>query len=573
MSELPVDSALIILYKLSMATIRKQKVGKHTYWQIVESRRVNGKPRPFVLMHLGTAEQLLYKLRNGPLIKKVCSHSHGAVYLLWQMAEELNVLNIFEQYFPGQKRDGQTVGKSFLLAAIYRALYPGSKSGFSDWSKQTTLPDLAGFKPDKLDSRHFWNQMDTVTETQLDEAEKALTHHMAEQGLLSSRLLFYDLTNFATHIASTNEKSDLAKRGRNKQKRNDLKQFGLAQVVTKEFLVPVLSEVYEGNQVDSTQFVPFLNQLRDKLTELQLAVEEFTVVFDKGSNTKKNFAELDASEIPYAASLSPAHHEDLVNIPFSDYTPVEVGGKEIDSYRIQKEVWGKHRTLVLYVSERLREGQIRGLHQALTKKQKQLQELKDKLNNPRAKKREKGVLEREIDRILKGEQCNRILKVSLHEKGEGRFDLDWVIDLSAYYWLTNIYFGKRIITTSRHDWSDAEIIAAYQGQNHVEQVFKHLKNPFHHAVTPQFHWTDQKIKVHTFICLIGLLLSQLLWKKAKEAGYRMNVETLLDRLNEVRLAEMYTVHDLKEKPQKEEQLEDMDSELEILYHTLAEKDY
>ena len=49
--------------KLNMATIRKTKVGKYAYWQIVESRRVNGKPRPFVLAHLGTADQLLYKLK------------------------------------------------------------------------------------------------------------------------------------------------------------------------------------------------------------------------------------------------------------------------------------------------------------------------------------------------------------------------------------------------------------------------------------------------------------------------------------------------------------------------------
>ncbi|WP_088049453.1 IS1634 family transposase [Virgibacillus dakarensis] len=556
-----------------MATIRKQKVGKNTYWQIIESKRVNGKPRPVVLMHLGTAENLLYKLRNGPLIKKVRSRSHGSVELLWQMAEELDILNIFEQHFPSQKRAEQTVGKSLLLAAIYRALRPGSKRSFPGWAKQTTLPDLAGFNPEKLDSRHFWDQMDMVTDEQLDEVEKALTHHMADQELLSSKLLFYDLTNFATHIASTNEKSDLAKRGRNKQKRNDLKQFGLAQVVTKEFLIPVLSDIYEGNQSDSKLFIPFLNKLRKKLTELQLAVEEFTVVFDKGSNTKKNFAELDASEVPYVASLSPAYHEDLVNIPLSKYQSVDVGEKEVTCYRTQKEVWGKERSLVLYVSNRLREGQIRGLHQALNKKQGQLQELKDKLTNPRARKRKKETLERDIEHILKGEQCNRILKVTLHEKGNGKFDLDWTIDTSAYEWITEVYFGKRIIATSRHEWSNAEIIAAYQGQNHVEQVFKHLKNPFHRAVTPQFHWTDQKIKVHTFICLVGLLLSQLLWKKAKEAGYRMNVETLLDRLGEVRLAEIYTVHGLKEKPKKEEQLEEMDPELETLYHTLAKKDF
>ena len=43
------------MYKLKTATIRRVKVGKYTYWQIVESRRVNnGKPRPVMLKHLGT---------------------------------------------------------------------------------------------------------------------------------------------------------------------------------------------------------------------------------------------------------------------------------------------------------------------------------------------------------------------------------------------------------------------------------------------------------------------------------------------------------------------------------------
>lgn len=245
-----------------MATLRKSKVGKHTYWQIVESKRIDGKPRVFVLMHLGTADQLLYKLSQGPLIKKVRSRAHGAVHLLFQMAEELDILSIFDRHFPGQIRNGMTVSQSLLAAAIYRALHPGSKNAFSDWAKQTTLPDLLSFQPEKLDSGHFWDQMDAITDEQLERVEKAITQQMIDKGLLSSRLLFYDLTNFATHIASTNERAELAKRGRNKQKRNDLKQYGLAQAVTREFLIPVLSEVYEGNQTDSTRFLPFLTRFR-----------------------------------------------------------------------------------------------------------------------------------------------------------------------------------------------------------------------------------------------------------------------------------------------------------------------
>lgn len=51
----------------------------------------------------------------------------------------------------------------------------------------------------------------------------------------------------------------------------------------------------------------------------------------------------------------------------------------------------------------------------------------------------------------------------------------------------------------------------------------------------------------------------------------MNEETLLDRLSEIRLAEIITVHDLKEKPLKEYQMEEMEPEIESLYRAFVEK--
>jgi transposase len=552
-----------------MATIRKQKVKKYTYWQIVESKRINGKPRPVVLMHLGTAEQLMYRLKEGPLKKTVSSRSHGAVFLFWQIIQELDLVNIFNSHFLPQVRDDITVGESLLLAAIHRAIHPGSKRTFASWAKSTTLPELAVFDADKIDSQHFWDQMDSVTDAQLENVETALTEKMIEKSLFSAKLLFYDLTNFFTYIDSTNSRAKLAQRGRNKQKRNDLRQFGLSQIVTKEFLIPVFSEIYEGNRADRELFVPTLTKLRTKLSELHLDVEEITVVFDKGSNSKDNFAELDDSEIPYVASLTPSYHEDLLEIPRSEYRMVNVNRQGILCYRTRKAVWGKERTIVMYLSNKLREGQLRGLKQALTKKLEQLKELKTKLNAPKARKRSKEKLEQQIKSIIQGEKCQLLIKVSTEEKEDGHFDIEWEIDSEVYEWLTENYYGKRLLVTCRDEWPEEEIIAAYYGQNNVERTFKHMKNPYHNAVHPQYHWTDQKIKVHTFICLIGLLLSQILWKKAREAGYSMSLENLIDKLEEVRQAEIITVNSLKSKPVREIQLEEMDPKLEELYNVLV----
>jgi len=63
--------------------------------------------------------------------------------------------------------------------------------------------------------------------------------------------------------------------------------------------------------------------------------------------------------------------------------------------------------------------------------------------------------------------------------------------------------------TDRHDWSTAEIIRAYHGQAAVEAIFAHLKDPVHLALRPQHHWTDQKLHVHVFTCVLGFLLASL----------------------------------------------------------------
>ena len=80
-----------------MATIQKKISRGHTYWQIVESKRIQGKPRPIVLMHLGTAENLLRRLQQAgtkPLKAKVLQF--GALAALWNIAAELQVVETTE---------------------------------------------------------------------------------------------------------------------------------------------------------------------------------------------------------------------------------------------------------------------------------------------------------------------------------------------------------------------------------------------------------------------------------------------------------------------------------------------
>jgi len=125
---------------MEMASLQKKKVHGKEYWYIVECRRVKGKPRPFVLEYLGNAQTLLRRLQKEEGQKKVKSFSHGAVYALLKIAQEIGLPSILKKHLSGQMRGGLPIADTLLAGAIYRALNPGSKRRFSRWAKGTTLP-------------------------------------------------------------------------------------------------------------------------------------------------------------------------------------------------------------------------------------------------------------------------------------------------------------------------------------------------------------------------------------------------------------------------------------------------
>ncbi len=176
------------------------------------------------------------------------------------------------------------------------------------------------------------------------------------------------------------------------------------------------------------------------------------------------------------------------------------------------------------ISKQLKEGQIRGIHQHLEKKYKSLENLKEQLENP---KRRIGLKEKEIKKrlstIIKGQFVEEILKYDLFTLDDGGISFTYYLDHDSFEKLQNNVLGRKILVTNRHEWSSREIILAYRGQAKVEYAFRTIKNPYHLAVRPQYHWTDQKIKAHFLICIIGYLLTMVAYMKAKEKAHYQKV--------------------------------------------------
>jgi len=527
-----------------MATIQSKTSRGHKYWYIVESKRINGKPRPIVLAYLGKAESLLRRLKGITSEIRLKSYSHGGVGALLNIASRLDVAAIINKYIDSKRKyrpkkpmsNNLTAGITLTLAAIGRVCMPTSKRGWLSWAKTTTLQYLLRCSLSKIDSQHFWDLMDALPVDKIPEVEADILANVFKIYNIESDSLFFDTTNFFTYIDSTNVRSTIARRGRNKQKRSDLRQTGLAMVVTKAYMIPLFHLSYDGNIADTVVFRKTVAKVGQRLEKLGLALGKHTIVFDRGNNSKRNLATLEKLKLHYVGALTPYHHKKLIADATGNFKEVNIDGTVLKFYRDKQVIWGQKRTVVVFISSKLKAGRIRGIYQSLTKIEDNLKELKASLASPKAKKRDRGKLEEKIVSIVKGQYIKNVINWELEEISDGKFILEFYINYKLLKKIEDS-LGFRIIMTNRHSWSTASIIGAYHGQSKIENAFKNLKNPYHLAITPQFHWTDHKIRVHMFICVLGYLLAATTWRRVRlSTQFNGTLDTLLDTLNNIRLA-------------------------------------
>jgi transposase len=110
--------------------------------------------------------------------------------------------------------------------------------------------------------------------------------------------------------------------------------------------------------------------------------------------------------------------------------------------------------------------------------------------------------------------------------------LSFSVDPDARAALETELFGKRILFTDkdRKTASTAQIVADYRSQETVEGDFRQMKDREVVSFSPMFHFTEQKIRVHVFYCVLALAIARLMTREADHAGMHQSVRELLDTL-------------------------------------------
>jgi len=523
-----------LVYYPYMASIVGKKRGEATYYYLVESARVNGKPRIVSQEYLGTAEELAAAMRGGGLglPDRIQHKDFGTVAAAWGLLEHLGVAGIIDEVTGARRADaGAPVGTYLVLAALNRLADPCSKRGFADWWATTAAPRFTKIPASVLDHRRFWDAMHAVTAEQLEEISRRIALRMVALSGLDCSSVALDMTNFAAFIDTGNPKAPIAQRGKAKQKRSDLRLVGLGLVVTRDGGIPLTWHAYPGGRPDVTQFPAMVDQLRSQYEAICPATAGMTVVFDAGQNSEANFAHLAAAGLHYVGSVPASDCPDLTVLPASARTIVDkdrFGGlTALDTRRV---TYGAERRAIVTHSPDLHAAQARGFDgTTLAKAGRKLDELAATLARGRTR-RGKDKVEAEIAAITARPWVRRVIGWELSGEQPRDLRLTWGIDTAARAALEEELFGKHVLITDHDDWPVAEVIAAYRSQSEAEFSFRQMKDPHAVSFSPMFHWTEHNIRVHMFTCVLALQIAHLMRLTAHRAGLDLSVRALLGEL-------------------------------------------
>src|SRR6266513_3021462 len=239
---------------LTMATIVPKTIRGHRYYYLVQTAWVNGRSRYVKQLYLGKAEDIgkLFEEATAPVPTQGLPFEFGVTAALYSVAQQLQLAEIIDRHVP-KRNQGLSVGQYALLAILNRCLAPTSKTQLAHWYAGTVLYRLLPADPAQLRSQRFFDHMGELSLEAIQAIEKEIAQVLMRDWGIDSTSLIYDATNFFSYI-DTRTPSRLARRGKNKARRIDLRQVSLGLLASRDYHVPLFHETYPGNRPDAVEF-------------------------------------------------------------------------------------------------------------------------------------------------------------------------------------------------------------------------------------------------------------------------------------------------------------------------------
>ena len=391
------------------------------------------------------------------------------------------------------------------VLVIGRLVNPGSEKEIHEWfHKRSGLDEVMDIDPKGISLSSLYRISDKLVANK-ESIEERLVERERELFGLGEQLILYDLTN--TYFEGAVSESDLSKRGKSKEKRND-RPLVTVGIILDEDGFPKASRIFPGNVSEPSTLEKILDDFFiNSPRQLPLNGKLPTVVMDAGIATEENLEMIRQKGLDYIC----VERRKVKEIPSGEEKVVHEGNYgTVTAVRVEEpdEVF-------LYCNSTGRAKKEEAIKNRFQLRlEEDLEKIKQGLKRKGGIKRYSKVLER-IGRVKeKYSSVSQFYEITVKEENGKAVDVCWKIKNEDKFQLR--FSGTYKLRSSRTDLSDKELWDIYNLLSNIEASFRSLKHEL--SLRPIYHRIDRRIRGHIFITVLAYHLLCVVQRKLRERG-------------------------------------------------------
>lgn len=524
--------------------IAKQKRGDKIYrhLQIAESFRdpnKGGSPRTRIIAHLGTVEglgkdqieRLIVGLQTaigkssakGAACEPAFASDFGHVFAVSHVWDSLGLSNALRHAGLNGETTFNPVELVKLLV-INRICDPCSKLALLEWLDSVRFP---GFEEKRPAYQHLLRAMDRLIAIK-EKAEPLIARLFRDKGKPEGDLVFYDITSTWFDGDRSLVADDIRRYGYSRDGRFDRRQITIGVVMGSNG-IPLCHHIFPGNTVDKSTVAEVVEDLKTRFK-----LRSVIFVGDRGMLSDDNVDALLAEEFGYIVA-HPLRRGAVAREGIR-----RLAGKfdpQCQEEQYAQDVSSGIRCVLAYSSKiaaEVREGRQRRLSEADAFVKERLARLKKPAQQGR-----KPTLQGTYDRIRDHLRDKGLLSLYVLEIVEEKLTVK--PDKKTREWEERID-GLLLLETTDLTSPAEEIVKRYKELAEIERGWRALKSTL--LLRPVYHWTEERIRAHVFMCVLALQVERWMRKKLKGTS----VPTAIRQLKRIKVVEMVEGENLRRLP-------------------------
>ena len=372
--------------------------------------------------------------------------------------------------------------KLVMAMIVLRIIAPGSKlANLTSMQAETAEHSLA----DELQLRdiqtpEFYEALDWLFQRQ-----KRIENKLAKKHLRERTLVLYDVSS----SYYTGRQSELIKMGHSRDGKPGEPQIVYGLLCAPDGC-PVAIEVFSGNTADPTTFTAQVNTIRKRF-----GMTRVVLVGDRGMITSKRIDE-DLRDVEGLEWITALRNDSIKKLVEGNTIQLSLFD-ERDLAEVTSADYPGER-LIVCRNPLLAEERARKRRELLAAAERKLAAVVQAVSRERRPLRGKDKIGLRVGRDMKDTKMSKHFKLTIEDNSFSYRRLDEQIAEEVA--LDGLY----VVRTSlpRETLSAEQTVSAYKDLSQVEWAFRSLKT-MDLQVRPIYHWKDDRIRAHVFLCMLA----------------------------------------------------------------------